>query len=114
MLVIMCAFLNERTDLKRVLLKAILQKKKDQQSLEKVLVAIFLPPGSSLAITDFIYLCYSTVTCKVFYWFTSTLLNQPQRKLGQSCANSIFEINFIVAILWNTRETGDINICSNV
>ena len=32
--------------------------------------------------------CYSTVTCKVLYWINPTSLNQPQHKLGQSCANS--------------------------
>ena len=34
------------------------------------------------------HLCYSTITCKVLYWTTSILLNQPQRKVGQCCANS--------------------------
>ena len=33
--------------------------------------------------------CYSTVTCKVLSWITSTSLNPPQRKRGQSCANSL-------------------------
>ena len=32
--------------------------------------------------------CFSTVTCEVFYWITSTFWNQPQRKPGQFCANS--------------------------
>ena len=29
------------------------------------------------------HLCYSTITCKVFIESSSTLLNQPQHKLGQ-------------------------------
>ena len=32
--------------------------------------------------------CHRTVTCKVLYWINPTSLNQPQHKLGQSCANS--------------------------
>ena len=31
---------------------------------------------------------HSTLTCKVLYRITSMLLNQPQLKIGQSCANS--------------------------
>ena len=34
---------------------------------------------------------YSTVTFKVFIESTSTLLNWPQRKLGQSCTNMVVE-----------------------
>ena len=40
-----------------------------------------------------IHNCYSTVTCKVFIESTSTLLNRPQQKLGQSCANSWHKID---------------------
>ena len=35
----------------------------------------------------------STVICKVFIESTPTLLNQPQRKFGHSCANSWHKID---------------------
>ena len=44
-------------------------------------------------ITFFCNKCYSNVTCKVFIESTLSLLNRPQRKLAQSCANSWHKIN---------------------
>ena len=40
----------------------------------------------------YIHKCWCTVTCKVLYWITSMLLNQPQGKVGQSCANRFEDI----------------------
>ena len=41
----------------------------------------------------YIHKCYNTINFKVFIESTLTLLNRPQRKLGQSCANSWHKID---------------------
>ena len=56
------------------------------------------------------YVCYSTVTCKVLYRINPTSLNQPQHKLGQSCANRILiqlrEIRQPYPRKWASKITG--------
>ena len=39
----------------------------------------------------------TTVTCKVFNESTPMLLNQPLRKIGQSCTNREIRVNLEVA-----------------
>ena len=49
------------------------------------------------------HLCYSTVTCKVFIKSTSTFLNCPHHKLGQSCANrkKVSHTLKVIICLWS-------------
>ena len=68
-----------------------------------VMLTLILPSFYQLCVLKLLisYLCYSTVTCRVLDWMNPTSLNQPQRKLGQSCANS----NYIMCTMNpNTRK----------
>ena len=48
----------------------------------------YLESGWISALDPIFHLFYSDVTCKIIYWTSSMLLNQPLQKLGQSWANS--------------------------
>ena len=48
------------------------------------------------------YKCYSTITCKVLHWITSTLLNQPQRiKFARLAYMLVHKVVFFQTELWN-------------